>query len=85
MPYRRRAFEVLSLFGFVVVQACSGSAGDGLVQPPDDALPPNDPIPARSVFPPDNAWNRDVSADPVDPNSAPLMCGSSSPPSGSTA
>lgn len=32
---------------------------------------------ARSVFPPDNEWNRDVSEDPVDPNSAALIasCG----------
>ena len=35
------------------------------------------PLPSRSVFPPDNPWNRDISADPVDPNSDNLIaaCG----------
>jgi hypothetical protein len=32
-------------------------------------------LPARRVFPPDNAWNRDVSKDPVDPNSDNLIAG----------
>ena len=34
-------------------------------------------IPGRTVFPPDNAWNRDVSGAPVDPNSDNLIatCG----------
>jgi hypothetical protein len=38
---------------------------------------PSPPLPARRVFPADNAWNRDVSADPVDPNSDSLIarCG----------
>ena len=42
------------------------------------ALPPP-PLPARRVFPADNAWNRDVSADPVDPSSDSLIarCGGS--------
>jgi hypothetical protein len=35
------------------------------------------PLPTRRVFPADNAWNRDISADPVDPNSDSLIarCG----------
>ncbi len=34
-------------------------------------------LPSRAVFPPDNAWNRDVSQDPVDPASDALIaaCG----------
>ena len=32
--------------------------------------PPGPTLGGCSVFPPDNAWNRDVSGDPVDPNSA---------------
>src|SRR5437899_1467182 len=45
--------------------------------PPPPAPPP--PLPARSVFPADNAWNRDISADSVDPNSDSLIarCGGS--------
>ena len=56
--------------------ACSNGAGP--VDPPDDGLPPvNEPLPGRTVFPADNAWNRDISAEPVDPNSANLIasCG----------
>ncbi len=57
--------------------ACSSAGGDGPLDPPLDSLPPNAPLPARSVFPPDNAWNRDVSGEPVDANSANLIasCG----------
>jgi len=45
--------------------------------PPPPAPPP--PLPARSVFPADNAWNRDISADSVDPKSDSLIarCGGS--------
>jgi hypothetical protein len=70
-----------SLYCIVVlaalVQACSSSERDGITQPPGDSLPPNTPIPSRTVFPADNAWNRDVSTEPVDPNSANLIasCG----------
>src|SRR5260370_40042351 len=41
--------------------------------------PPPPPLPARSVFPPDNAWNRDISAHSVDPKSDSLIarCGGS--------
>ena len=54
--------------------ACGGGTdGPG----PSDLAPP--PLPARRVFPADNAWNRDISADPVDPNSDSLIarCGGS--------
>jgi hypothetical protein len=53
-----------------------GHIGGG---PPDD---PPAPIPdlgegaslhGKPLFPPDNAWNKDISADPVDPNSANLI------------
>ena len=51
--------------------ACRG-AGTGTGDP---AGPP--PLPARAVFPPDNPWNTDISADSVDPNSDSLIaaCG----------
>jgi hypothetical protein len=59
------------------LQACSTNEGGDITQPPGDSLPPNDPLPSRTVFPADNAWNRDVSSEPVDPNSANLIasCG----------
>jgi plastocyanin len=46
-----------------------GGGGGGGTEPPA--------LPDRSVFPADNPWNRDVSSDPVDPNSAALIasCG----------
>ena len=60
------------------LQACSTSgSSDSPLEPPNDSLPVNQPVPGRSVFPADNAWNRDVSSEPVDPNSANLIasCG----------
>lgn len=71
---------------FALVLAACGGAGDS--SGPDDPpgqLPPggNPPGPAPAgplpsiggcqVFPADNAWNRDVSADPVHPGSAALL------------
>ena len=67
----------------LVLAACSG-AGDsaGPEDPPSppggDPPTPAPPGPLPSIggcqlFPADNAWNRDVSADPVHPNSAALL------------
>ena len=63
----------------VALAACSGVAGDpaGPVGG-ENPLPPvaPGPVPALggcAVFPDDNAWNRDVSADPVHPGSAALL------------
>ena len=53
----------------------------GTVEPPprtnNDSLIAGPPLPARSVFPPDNDWNRDISADSVDVDSDSLIarCG----------
>ena len=71
---RSRSFVVVVI---CLVQSCSTNERGGITQPPGDALPPNDPVPSRTVFPADNAWNRDISSDPVDPNSANLIasCG----------
>ena len=56
-------------------QGCS--PGPTTTEPPDVPPPPNAPVVGRTVFPADNAWNRDVSSEPVDPNSANLIasCG----------
>ena len=66
--------RLLLLLGII---ACS-SADGGPLDPPDDGSPPdNEPIAGRTVFPADNAWNRNISSEPVDPNSANLIasCG----------
>jgi hypothetical protein len=62
--------------------ACgSDSAGPDPGNDPGNNGSSGDPPPAltRTVFPPDNAWNTDISAEPVDPNSANLIasCGAS--------
>jgi hypothetical protein len=52
-----------------------GNTGGGAGVP---ALGANASLNGKRPFPADNAWNRDISADPVDPNSATLIaaCGS---------
>jgi hypothetical protein len=66
--------RILIYLLLAVAPACSASTAandDGGDAPP---------LPARAVFPSDNPWNRDISADPVDPNSAALIsaCGAGS-------
>jgi hypothetical protein len=63
----------------VVLAACAAGSGDpaGPVGG-ENPLPPLPPGPAPSlggctIFPGDNAWNREVSADPVHPGSAALL------------
>ena len=59
--------------------ACSGDATGTMA--PDTAAGDNNagggPTGTRTVFPADNAWNADVSSEPVDPNSTALLnsCG----------
>ena len=85
-PRMRRQLAVLCL---AALAACSDQSA-GPDQPGGD--PPVTPAPAGplpsvggcQVFPADNAWNRDVSADPVHPNSSALigqmLPGSRAPP-----
>ena len=67
----RTFIGVTALAAASVVMACrrSGTEPGGTFVPP--------PLPARSVFPADNPWNRDVSQDPVDSSSDSLIasCG----------
>lgn len=62
----RRLFPLAA----VLIAACRGPQEPG----PGSETPA---LPSRSIFPADNPWNRDISADPVDPNSDNLIaaCG----------
>jgi hypothetical protein len=70
-----------ALVALALVVAACGGAGDpaGPDTPPPGGPPPPGPVgPLASIggcqiFPADNAWNRDVSADPVHPNSVALL------------
>ncbi len=57
---------------------CVAACGRSGTEPGSPFTPP--PLPSRSVFPADNPWNRDVSADSVDPASDSLIasCGGTS-------
>ena len=72
-PGTRRVFLMLLASG---IAAC-GSSADRLTQPAD--VTPSTPPPALNhrVFPDDNWWNTDISAQAVDPNSSTLItaCG----------
>jgi hypothetical protein len=54
---------------------CLAACGRSGTEPGPPGTPP--PLPARSVFPADNPWNRDISLDPVDAASDSLIaaCG----------
>jgi hypothetical protein len=64
-----------------LLAACGNPAGPGNSDPATGTPSPSTPTPNTSVvtiggcqvFPGDNAWNRDVSADPVDPASSALL------------
>ena len=65
--------------------ACEGGAPIGSGGEPGGeskaGLGPGASLGGRRPFPDDNPWNRDVSGDPVDPNSATLIasCGADRP------
>jgi hypothetical protein len=73
----RRAFHVAALLGTAGLGctrdgfAQERTAGKGRSQPA--GLGPGAALPDRRVFPADNAWNRDVSRDPVDPYSQAIL------------
>jgi hypothetical protein len=73
--HARRFFALL-----VVVAACSASDVAGTASQPDgasDSTSKAGSLGGRRIFPADNPWNTDVSAQPVDPASATLIaaCG----------
>src|SRR5688500_2056008 len=60
----------LTMLAASTVTACGDSSAPIIYPPPP-------PLPAFAVFPADNPWSRDISADDVDPNSDNLIaaCG----------
>jgi len=72
MATTRRSVAELGLVWCLAACARSGT------EPAATGTPP--PLPALSVFPADNAWNRDISQDSVDPASDSLIasCGATS-------
>ena len=75
----RLPIRVVAAAALLTLSACDGAASS-LTDPPssdpsDTASSPS--LGARRVFPSDNPWNADISAQPVDPASATLIasCG----------
>ena len=74
----RHAVAVL-VFALAACGSTGDPSGPGGDPPPGDNPPvpaPSGPLPSIGgcqIFPADNAWNRDVSADPVHPGSAALL------------
>ena len=75
-----RTLLALLLAGCGAAGPATDPAGPGGPSGPPPASPPAPPVPGAAaslggcqIFPNDNAWNRDVSADPVAANSAALL------------
>jgi len=68
----------LRRMGQLGLVCCLAACGRSGTEPGAPYTPP--PLPSRSVFPADNAWNRDISQDSVDPASDSLIaaCGGTS-------
>lgn len=83
---RRRMARVVIAGMFALGTACGGNAiavgpdAPGPGPGGDDGGPSGGSLGGRRVFPADNPWNQDISAEPVDPNSATLIdaCGGAS-------
>jgi len=62
---------------FVLAAASCGRSEPSGLGPDSTSVPEGPPLPGRTVFPPDNAWNADISSAPVHPNSDALIasCG----------
>ncbi len=67
-PHLRTGFVAV-----VAVVAVLSVRPEGEARPPRAKLGPNASLQGRQVFPPGDEWNRDVSKDPVDPDSATLI------------
>lgn len=72
-PTHKRFHATAWALSIMAALAC----GSDTTSPTDDTNQGPPPVVTRSVFPVDNPWNTDISADPVDPNSDALIaaCG----------
>ena len=72
----RPTTTVAAILTLVALTACAG-AESSLTGSPEGSEPTASPSLGRRVFPADNPWNTDISAEPVDPSSATLIasCG----------
>lgn len=72
-PIHKRFHATTSALSIMAALAC----GSDTTSPTDDTNQGPPPVVTRSVFPVDNPWNTDISAEPVDPNSDALIaaCG----------
>jgi hypothetical protein len=70
-----RHTSLLATLACLALAACSGASVTDA--PPGDDPAPGGPLGERRVFPADNPWNTDISAQPVDPSSDVLVaaCG----------
>jgi hypothetical protein len=70
-----RHTSLLATLACLALAACSGASVTDA--PPGDDPAPGGPLGERRVFPADNPWNTDISAEPVDPSSDVLVaaCG----------
>lgn len=67
----RAARCLIAIVTLLLTQACTGDPAGST--DPNPIVPA--PLPVRTVFPASNPWNRDISADTVDPNSDSLIAG----------
>ncbi|MEO8192200.1 MAG: hypothetical protein ABI681_00005 [Gemmatimonadales bacterium] len=75
----RRDWMVIVLAAGIGIISCKGGTASSDPRSDDPGQgSPSTSLLGRRMFPADNAWNRDVSGDPVDPNSDALIatCGS---------
>lgn len=79
----RYSVRIVAGFGFVATILLNGCSSGSEAVTPDQPSDSTGVVPGslagRRFFPADNPWNRDVSADAIDPNSAALIstCGAS--------
>jgi hypothetical protein len=67
------ALAILLLVGILAYAVAAPPAGKANASPNPVQLGPGAGLGGKQVFPPDNPWNRDISRDPVDPNSDKLV------------
>ena len=72
----RPTTRIAASITLLALTSCAG-AESSLTGTPEETPPNASPPLGRRVFPADNPWNTDISAEPVDPNSATLIasCG----------